>query len=122
MAITNNGTKNSLPIGQLPSGYSRPAVTEFSDEEYVNELNLTVLKSTVENVSGSVTMGAIITALSVQIDAILAGDYIATQTVDAWADLISIDHNLRGLSGDSDWLKNVALSYNCKVKLYVKTA
>jgi len=122
MAITNNGTKNSLPSNQLPTGYVKPTVAEFSDQEYENDLTLTIVKSVVENASGSVTMANIITNLNTQIDGILAADYIATQTVTAWADLVSITNNLRSLSGDSDWLKNIVPSYSMSLKLYVKTA
>jgi len=122
MAITNNGTKNSLKDGQIPTGYTKPTVTEFTDEEYVNELDLIVPKISVENASNSITMAGIISAITTQIDAILAGDYIATQTVDAWADLISLSTNLKSSLGDADWLNNSAVNYIAKVKLYVKTA
>ena len=29
MAITNNGTKNSLPSAKLPTGYTVPTVTTY---------------------------------------------------------------------------------------------
>ena len=122
MAIVNNGVKNSLPDGNLPSGYSKPAVTEFTDFEWKNDLKLTVLKSAVENASGAITMAAIVSNLVAQVDAILAADYIATQTVDAWADLISISNNYKSLRGDADWLTTTVVSYDCTIKFYVKTA
>ena len=122
MAIVNNGVKNSLPDGNLPSGYSKPTVTEFTDHEYKNDLKLTVLKSAVENASGAITMAAIVSNLVAQVDAILAADYIATQTVDAWADLISISNNYKSLRGDADWLTTTVVSYDCTIKFYVKTA
>ena len=122
MAIVNNGVKNSLPDGNLPSGYSKPAVTEFTDFEWKSDLKLTVLKSAVENASGAITMAAIVSNLVAQVDAILAADYIATQTVDAWADLISISNNYKSLRGDADWLTTTVVSYDCTIKFYVKTA
>ena len=122
MAIVNNGVKNSLPDGNLPSGYSKPAVTEFTDFEWKSDLKLTVLKSAVENASGAITMAAIMSNLVAQVDAILAADYIATQTVDAWADLISISNNYKSLRGDADWLTTTVVSYDCTIKFYVKTA
>lgn len=122
MAIVNNGVKNSLPDGNLPSGYTKPAVTEFEDYEYTNDLKLTVLKSAVENANGAVTMAAIVADLVSQIDAILAADYISTQTVDAWSDLISMNNNYKSLRGDADWLTTTAASYNCTINFYVKTA
>ena len=122
MAIINNGTKNSLPSSQIPAGYARPTVTEFEDYEYENTLTLSILKSTVENASGAVTMTAILAALTVQIDAILAADYIASQTVTAWANLKALSNNFRASGGDDDWLTNAVTSYVATLELYVKTA
>lgn len=126
MAITNNGTKNSLSENTLPAGYSLPVVTTFADEEYVRELDLTVLKSAVENADPAVTMANIISDAAVgitkQVDDILAGDYLATATVTAFADIVALSNNYASIKGDGDFLTNTANHYKVKVMMYVKTA
>lgn len=124
MAITNNGTVNSIQVGNLPTGYTRPTVTTFSDYEYKRTLTLNVLKATVETATGAATMTAIIANATIgitkQITDILAADYLATATVTAYADLTHLTHNLAAINGSGDYLKNIALSYVCTVDLYVK--
>ena len=126
MAITNNGTVNSLTVNQIPSGYTRPTVTQFTDFEYKRTLDLTVLKSTVENVSASVTMTNIIgngsVGITKQVTDILAGDYLASATVTAYADWIGLSNNYSNLDANGDFLKSTANSYQCEVILYVKTS
>ena len=126
MAIALNGVKNSLTNNQIPTGYSRPAVTTFDDQESIAEYNLTVLKATVENSDPAVTMANILNdaviGLTKQITDILDADYIATQTVTAWADFTHLSNNYTGISGEGDFLTDTANSYQCKVILYVKTA
>lgn len=126
MAITNNGTQNRLNTSRLPSGYTAPTVTTFSDWEYKSTLSLTVLKATVENATASTTMTNIISNATVgitkQIDDILAADYIASQTVTAYADMETLGTNFDDKGSTDDYLKATASSYTCNVKLYVKTA
>lgn len=126
MAITNNGTKNSLGVSQIPTGYTKPTVTEFSDVEYPRTVVLNVLKATVENASPATTMANIIANATVginkQVTDLLAADFLATATVTAYAELIGLSTNFATVSGDADFLKNIAASYVCTVKIYVKTA
>lgn len=126
MAITNNGTKNSLKPSQLPTGYSVPSLTTFTDYEYVNTLSLTVLKATVDESSAATTMAAIISNATIgitkQIDDILAGDFLATATVTAYADWTGLSNNFVNVRGSGDFLTNTAASYTCTVKLYIKTS
>jgi hypothetical protein len=126
MAITLNGVKNSLPDADLPSGYTRPTVTTFSDWEYKRRINLTVLKSTVENATASTTMTNIIDnatiGLDKQIDDILAADFLGTATVTAYADWVSISNNYCPTTGSGDYLTDTACSYQCTLDLYVKAA
>jgi hypothetical protein len=125
MAITNNGTTVNLPLNQVPSDYTYPTVTTFTDHEYSRTLTLNVLKSTVENADEATTLGAIITNASIgitkQVDDILAADYLATATVTAYADWVGLAHNIAP-NDSSDFLNNTAVSYVCTVNLYVKTA
>ncbi len=120
MAITNNGTVNSLNIVQLPTGYVRPTVVTFTDEEYVSNLSLSILKTTVENGVNVTTMANIIASITSIVDSILAADYVATQTVEAYADLVGLTSNQSVTLGDSKWLNNNATDYIAAVKLYVK--
>jgi len=125
MAITNNGTKNSLTANELPSGYTKPVVSTFTDYEYSRSLTISVLKATVENATASTTMTNIINNATIgitkQITDILAADYLATATVTAYADLVGLSHNLAAINGSALYLTNTPLSYICTVNLYVKT-
>lgn len=126
MAITNNGVKNSLPTAQIPSGYTRPTVTEFTDYKYVYSVVLDVLKVTVDEPVASTTMTAIIEnatiGLEKQIDDILAEDFIGTRTVTAWADWTAFDTNMTATKGTDPLLTDAATNYQCTVKIYIKTA
>jgi hypothetical protein len=123
MAIVNNGTVNSLDSALLPSGYSRPTVTEISDYTYVSELTLSVLKATVDESSKSDTMTAIIAngtvGITQQVDDILAADYIASQTVTAYTEWYKVSSNIE-VNTTSDFFNDTAVSYECYVRLYVK--
>lgn len=125
-AITLNGTKNSLPAGQLPSGYTRPAVTSFTDFKYMRVLTINVSKDSVQNASASTTMTNIFTHANVginhQITTILAADFNSSATVTAYGDLIELNTNMKDVSGGSVALTNTAVSYVCKVILYIKTS
>jgi len=124
MAIVVNGTKNSLSANEIPSGYTRPTVTEITDYQYSRSLSLSVLKATVEAATGADTMTAIIANATVgitkQVTDILDADYLATATVTAYADLVGLTHNIAAVNGSGDYLKNTAVSYVCTVNLYVK--
>ncbi|MBV1952601.1 MAG: hypothetical protein KUG64_10470 [Cycloclasticus sp.] len=125
MAITNNGTEVNLQANKIPTGYSLPSVTTFTDYEYKNELILSVDKSTVENATATTTLANILAngtvGITKQIDDILAADYLASATVDAYASLNSIDNNINaGII--SDFYNADAVTYECSVTLYVKTA
>ena len=78
MAITNNGTRNSLPAAKKPTGYTSPTITSFTDWEYVRTLTLSVLKSTVEQAqvaavaaTGTVTCGSVLAADTVTVNGLL---------------------------------------------------
>lgn len=124
MAIVNNGTQNLLPTDRLPSGYTRPTVSTFTDYQYVRTITLSVLKATVENATESTTMTNIISngtvGVTKQVDDILAADFLATATVVAYADLKGLKTNYSSLGNDGDYLNDTAASYECEVKIYVK--
>ncbi len=126
MAINNNGTKNNLPTNQIPVGYTKPTITPVTGVEYPRELELDVLKATVENVDPVVTMANILNDAAIginkQIDDILAGDFIATNTVDAYAILYAMETNFGNLDSTGDYLTTAAPKYVCKVRLYIKTS
>ena len=127
MAITNNGTRNSLPTAKLPTGYTAPTITTFTDWLYRRTLTLSILKATVDEATSSATMDAIFDngtiGLDKQVIDIIAADYIASRTVTTWADLITLELNNSDVSsGDGTWMKDTAQSYSATVILYIKTA
>ena len=125
MAITNNGCVNSLPASQLPSGYTRPTVTTFTDWEYKRTLTLSVLKSTVENATRATTMTNIrengTIGLNKQIVDIIATDFIASETVTTYGDWTTLSNNFVDVTGTGTALTDTAASYTCTVILYVKS-
>lgn len=125
MAITNNGTVNSLDSSLLPSGYTRPTVTTFTDHMYQYDVTLEVDKVTADNATKSTTMTNIIDVASVgitaQVDAIIAADFIATRTVTSYTDFWDLSSNV-SVNTTSDFLNADLVTYTCKVRIYIKTA
>lgn len=125
MAITNNGTSVTLSNDYLPSGYTAPVTTTFTDYEYVRNITLSVPKATVESAIKSTTLTNIVDDATVGIDKqitdILAADYLGTATVTAYTDFYKIDSNIKAGTG-TDFYNNTAVSYVCSVRLYVKAA
>lgn len=125
MALVNNGVQLSIPTGLIPTGFTAPAVTTFTDFEYEREVTLSVLKSTVENASKATTLLNIINdvtiGISKQILDIVTADYIGSNTVTFYSEVTNLTNNQQ-LSVTSDFFGNVAVSYVVKVKFYVKTA
>jgi hypothetical protein len=125
MAITNNGTVNSLDSSLLPSGYTRPTVTTFTDHMYVYEVTLEVDKVTADNATKATTMTNIIGVATVgieaQVDAIIAADFIASRTVTSYTDWWDLSSNV-AVNTTSDFLNADLVTYTCKVRIYIKTA
>lgn len=125
MAITKNGTKNSLPDGQLPTGYTRPTVTDFTDWKYVRTVQLSILKATVENANPVTTMTNIITNGTVgcnkQVADIVDADFIATGAVTVFSDLIALTNNLSSMATGATAYTATAASYIATVNIYIKT-
>ena len=126
MAITNGGTRNSIPAGKLPAGHTRETTTTFTDWEYKRDLILSVAKATVDESVASTTMTAIFENVTIGLDKqildIVAATYISTQTVTTWADCTDIRTNLSDdSSGDGIWMKDTAEAYLCTVALYIKS-
>lgn len=126
MAITNNGTVNSLTDNEVPAGYTRPTVTTFTDWTDEGTRVLTVLKATVENATATTTMANIIADAAIgitkQVTDILAAERLASATVTAYADLIGLTNNFSDINGAGVYLQATAASYQCTVKIYTKTA
>lgn len=125
MAITNNGTKVSAPDEQLPSGYTRPTITTFTDHEYYRRVVLSVLKSTVENATATTTMANIIgngtIGVTKQVTDLVTADAISSNTVTIYADIVKIEDNSTPQS-TGNFFKNAAASYNVTVDIYWKTS
>jgi hypothetical protein len=125
MAITNNGTQNKISEAQLPTGYTRPTVTIFTDFKYQRQVNLSVLKATVQNADPAVTMANIIAngtiGVTKQVTDILAADYLGTATVTAYADIVALENNFQSMLAGTPALTDTAASYIATVNIYVKT-
>ncbi len=120
MAITNEGVALKISKRKIPTGYVFPVVNEV-DGDYVGDLSLNVVKSVVENADNKVTMDNILADMTTQIDAILAADYIASQTVTAHANLNDLIINHASVDGDDTWLSDTVSIYTGTLKLFVKT-
>lgn len=125
MAVTKNGTKNSLPDGQLPSGYTRPVVVDFTDYKYVRTVTLSILKATVENANPVTTMQNIIANATIgcnkQVADIADADFIATGAVVVFSDLVALTTNYASNATGSPTYTAAAPSYLATVNIYIKT-
>jgi len=121
MALTFNGVAVTVPSPDLPSGYSRPAVTDFDDYElqYLDR-EFTVAKAGVENASETVTFAAIRSALDTAIQALISADVDVTGlTVTAYANWKIIATNF---SNGSVKYTDGAINYVCTCDIFIKTA
>jgi hypothetical protein len=125
MALTNNGTKVSLSGRDLPSGYTRAAITEFADyEQKYTDLELTINKSDVEAAAAGDALDDIIDDATVgidkQVEDIITADFDVTNTVTAWIDFKNITSNQS--TGEAAFYTNATPAYTVTVDVYVKTA
>lgn len=125
MALTNNGTKVSLSGRDLPSGYTRAAITEFTDyEQTYTDLELTINKSAVEAAAAGDALDDIIddavVGIDKQVEDIITADFDVTNTVTAWIDFKNITSNQS--TGEAAFYTNATPAYTCTVDVYVKTA
>lgn len=127
MATSPQGTKVSIPAGQVPDDFTAPAVTTFTDSEYSRTFNLTVDKTTVQNADQATTLLAIIENATVgiekQIDDIMAADFDdAALTVTYYIDLVKLSTNQTPETPSSGFLTNASVDYEARVNVYIKTA
>ncbi len=126
MALVNNGTIVSLPTSQLPSGYSIPTgVTTFTDSVWTMKVELSILKSTIQDATPSTTMGNIISngtiGVDKQVDDIIAADFLTGPSTTYYTDILVLKTTQSDVLGTNDvWLDNVALSYLVTVQVYLK--
>ena len=125
MALTNNGTRVSLTGRDLPSGYTRSAITTFADHEYkMTDLSLTINKSDVEAATASAALDDIIDDAAVgidkQVEDIMNAEYdTTTYDVTTWIDFKSIVSNQS--SGEAAFYTNATPAYTVTVDVYIKT-
>ena len=120
--LTNNGVKVSIPDSLVPSGYTKPSVTEFADQEYTNIITqqFTVAKVDVDEAAAATTMAALVAALIVLIDAQITADFhIDTLDVTLWCDWTALATNF---NTDEVLYTTGAINYLCTVTIYIKTA
>lgn len=125
MAITSNGTRNLLKANQLPTGYTLPTVTTFTDFEYTKTLNLTMLKSDIALATPVLTMANLIDDAVVGIDKqvldAITSDFVSTKSVVYFTDLRTLTSTDALSGGDDSWLTNAGTSYSAKVIVYIKS-
>lgn len=119
MALTHNGT--DVLISDVPSGYTKPSVTKFSDWENKYPARvISIAKSGVEDPSDTTTFTALIAALNSAIEALINTDFDTTGlTVTSYANLsiLATNHNSDGVL-----YTDGAMNYLCTVDIFVKTA
>jgi hypothetical protein len=119
--LTHNGTVVSIPQAELPTGYTKPVVTEFEDyEQKYTSRTMTIAKLGVAAATALATFTALMAQLNTDIETLLGADFtIATLDVTSYAVLksVSTDNKLAGALYTSD-----ALNYLLVVDIYVKTA
>lgn len=124
MAVVDKGIKIEIPEALIPDGFSAPAYVEVSDYEYKREYQLTVLKSTVENAAKETTFGNIINDAAIgilkQVLDLITADFIGTNTVDYHTVWKEITSNFQR-SKNNDFYTDTAISYSCKVEVFIKT-
>ena len=124
MAIAPQGTRNSLPLNQIPTGHTRTTATTFQDYTTTTERTLSILKATVENASKDTTMTNLTDNATIgikkQIDDIMGAEYDdVAKTVTYWTDWTFLGDNI-GNTKDTDFLNDTAISYVVKVKVFIK--
>lgn len=124
MAITNNGTKLKISEGQIPFGFTAPAVSDFTDHEYKREVVLDVAKATVQNADKAITLTNILNNATIginkQVTDIITADFVGTNNVQVFSELTFLGHNIQP-TAFSDFLGIAAVVYRCKVTVYSKT-
>lgn len=120
MALTNNGTAVFLNDSYLPSGYTRPTVTKFTDwEAKYQDYVITIAKAGVEGATGAITFTALVAAITAAVNVMLDADLdIVANTVTAFVNLksVSTNFNLTGVQ-----YTNGVINYLCTVDIYFKT-
>lgn len=120
MALTWNDTEVLVKDELLPSDYTKPTITTFSDAENIYKQRVfTVAKSGVEDPDPATTVAAIVTALNTAAEAVVEADYDTTGTVTGYASIVAISTNQLfsdGLFNDD------ATSYKVTTNIFVKTA
>lgn len=120
MAIVNNGTVVNVPSSKIPTGYTKPAVTEVvSTQPNYENISISVAKSTVEDASKVTTFTALVAAVNAAVTAQLDADFLATNTVTAHA--VFKDYRTNQIMNEA-LLTNTVNTYICTVDIFVNIA
>lgn len=123
MALIFDGIQIKLVSSKVPNAFIPTPVVGFDDGEYKTlNLEVPILKSTVENPDNVVAFTALEAALDSAIQGILTTDFDVTQTVDAFAqwDFVLLDSC--GGADTSGFYTDEAPNYICGVRVFVKTS
>ena len=123
MALVNNGLDiTTLPDGQVPSGAGSSPVTRFDDAEYIDNRVISVGKTGVEDSDKATTFDSIVNAIGTQVTAVITADFISTNTVTYFAEVLNITSNAVSNTSVGDFYTDAAVNYLCSVRIYTKTS
>jgi hypothetical protein len=125
MAIVNNGTRVLIPVRQMPEGVTLPIVHAFDDIQYRRTMEISVLKSLVEESAQVDTIESIITqplvGVNAQVLSIITEDFTNSQAVQYYTDVVSLTSTNTPDGAEDAWLTDEAPSYVMNVVIYVKS-
>lgn len=98
MAIVNNGVAVVMPDTRLPSGYTRPTVTVINpaNADWRSLETVTVSKSSVQNPSGSITLGNLVTSIQNTLNTSINARFNATNNIVSQVNLRNVRTNIQG--------------------------
>ncbi len=127
--ITNNGTVNNISQGQKPSDYSDPSVTTSGAWlcKYRTDLELTILKATVDESDPATSLTAIIANGSIGItkqalDLVTVDFDLSARTVVMYTDFKQLRTNMSPVGAGDDLLTDAVTNYIATVDIYVRTS
>ncbi len=127
--ITNNGTVNNLPDYQKPSDYTDPTVVTTGAWlcKYRTDLELSLLKVTIDESDAATTMAAIISNATIGIskqalDLVTADFDVAGRTVVFYTKWKGFKTNMTALGKADPILTDAVTNYVCTVDIFVRVS
>jgi len=120
--FVNNGTTSLIGSPNEPDGFVETPVTTFTDAEYFRDVQLDILKSTVEDNDNSVTLQNILDDLTSSVTSLVSPDFDASSlTVTCYTSLLQLAHNGHSTDPNDAWMNDSAELYQCLLRINIKT-